>query len=253
MNSYNNVIITATNSLYYESLLTLISSVHKYSFDIVDHIFVYNLGLDSKQIERLSIIRNLTVLEFTQEAKNTHLKFMDPKSYVYKPYCLHNSKSFGKNILWMDSGACFLKACKTIFNKIENDHIFLVKDTHKNKNFTHNICIKIMNATEKELDDNQMWAGLVGYRADGNYQKVIDQAYLYSVVPGCLDGNQENHRHDQSILSILASRHNCPTQNIDIYGYWTDANRNLTKAREIGSVVFSHRRGYSDFGDILNV
>ncbi len=108
-----------------------------------------------------------------------------------------------------------------------------------------------MKATKSELDDNQLWAGLIGYKSNGNYFKFIKNAYEYAMIPGCLDGNQENHRHDQSILSILASRYNINKHDIDIYGYWTDNNRNLQKAIELDSVVFAHRRGHDDQSHII--
>lgn len=253
MNIYNNVIITSTNSIYFDSLLTLISSIHKHSIDLVDHILVYNLDLAEKEVGQLSIMKNVTVLNFSQETKLSHPKFMEPKSYVYKTYCLYDGAKYGQNILWIDSGAMFLQSSKTIFDKINQDHIFLVRDIHKNMGYTHNNCKRIMKATEKELLDNQLWAGLVGYKSNGNFQKLINEAYDYAMIPGCLDGNQENHRHDQSILSILCSRYNCPTHHIDIYGYWTDHVRNIQKAKELGSVVFAHRRGYSDHQDIVYV
>ena len=40
---YKNILVTATNSPYYESLLTLISGVHKHSLNVVDKIFVYTI------------------------------------------------------------------------------------------------------------------------------------------------------------------------------------------------------------------
>jgi hypothetical protein len=86
----------------------------------------------------------------------------------------------------------------------------------------------------------------VGYKSNGKYQHIFDESYKLSLIPGCLDGNQENHRHDQSILSILTHRYNCPRQDIDIFGYWTDWNRNLNLALELGSVIFAHRRGHND-------
>jgi len=49
---YKNIIITGANSPYFESLLTLISSVHKDSFELVDMIMVYNFGLDNTEIEK---------------------------------------------------------------------------------------------------------------------------------------------------------------------------------------------------------
>ena len=243
---YNNILVTATNSPYYESLLTLISGVHKFSVDIVDKIFVYNLGLDESEIKNLNKLKNVEVLEFPENSSELHPKFMEPKSYVYKIYCMYQSSKLGKNVLWLDSGASPLKSIDVIYQKIDEDEIFLVGDIHTNRNYTHQDCRNCTSATENELDGKQLWAGLVGYKSNGKYQHIFDESYKLSLIPGCLDGNQENHRHDQSILSILTHRYNCPRQNIDIFGYWTDWNRNLNLALELGSVIFAHRRGHND-------
>lgn len=248
---YNNIIITATNSPYYDSLLTLIASIHKTSLDIVDQIFVYNLGLTESEINKLIKIHKVTVINFSDKDKASHPKFLEPKSYVYKIHCIRFAQYLGNNILWIDSGAMFLKSCDVIFQKIKKEGIFLVGDIHKNSNYTHNNCIEIMNASYNEINDYQLWAGLVGYCVSGSYKIFIEEAYSYAMIPGCLDGNQQNHRHDQSILSILASRFKVIRQDIDMYGYWTDTNRNLKSAIDHGSVVFAHRRGHIDFRDII--
>ena len=248
---YNNILVTATNSPYYESLLTLISGVHKFSVDIVDKIFVYNLGLDESEIKNLNRLKNVEVLEFPENSSELHPKFMEPKSYVYKIYCMYQSSKLGKNVLWLDSGASPLKSIDVIYQKIDEDEIFLVGDIHTNRNYTHQDCRNCTSATENELDGKQLWAGLVGYKSNGKYQHIFDESYKLSLIPGCLDGNQENHRHDQSILSILTHRYNCPRQNIDIFGYWTDWNRNLNLALELGSVIFAHRRGHNDKTNLI--
>jgi len=248
---YKNILVTATNSPYYESLLTLISGVHKYSEDLVNKIYVYDLGLDSSEILTLNKLKNVTVLKFPDNPTELHPKFMEPKSYVYKIYCMYKSGELGENVLWMDSGACPLKSLNTIYEKIEKDEIFLVGDVHTNRNYTHTECRKCISATEEELSGKQLWAGLVGYKSNGKFQNIFDEAYKLSLIPGCLDGNQENHRHDQSILSILTHRYNCPRQDIDIFGYWTDWNRNLKLALELGSVVFAHRRGHNDKSNLI--
>lgn len=248
---YNNILVTATNSPYYESLLTLISGVHKFSVDIVDKIFVYNLGLDESEIKNLNKLKNVEVLEFPENSSELHPKFMEPKSYVYKIYCMYQSSKLGKNVLWLDSGASPLKSIDVIYQKIDEDEIFLVGDIHTNRNYTHQDCRNCTSATENELDGKQLWAGLVGYKSNGKYQHIFDESYKLSLIPGCLDGNQENHRHDQSILSILTHRYNCPRQDIDIFGYWTDWNRNLNLALELGSVIFAHRRGHNDKTNLI--
>ena len=62
MKMYNNILVTATNSPYYSSLLTLISNVHKDSLEVVDRIFVFNLGLEENEINYLNTLKNVEVL-----------------------------------------------------------------------------------------------------------------------------------------------------------------------------------------------
>ena len=63
-----NIIITATNSLYFDSLLTLISSIHEFSFDIVDEIIVFDLGLKIEELNKLKKIEKVKVLNFSTSA-----------------------------------------------------------------------------------------------------------------------------------------------------------------------------------------
>lgn len=241
-----NLIITATNSPYFESLLTLISSVHEHSFNIVDEILIFDLGLTNDELQKLNTIQKVRVVNFTAEEKNSHPHFMSPKWHVYKLTCLKNSMSLGNNVLWLDSGVCALKSLDVVFNKIENEDIFLVVDTHLTKTYTHTNCQRIMSATDEELSGKILSSGIFGFKSNGRYSNMIKESYEFSLIPGCCDGDQENHRHDQSILSILSSRYNCPTNDIEIYGYWTDFNRNIHTAKENGVVIFVHRRGYDN-------
>jgi len=244
---YKNILITGANSPYYESLLTLISTIHETSFDVVDQIIVYDFGLDTSEIDRLKSLQKVQVKEIDKNFPiyNT-ISSIKTKCHFLKMFTLFDAKSIGENVLWLDSGACVLSNLQEIYNKIDEDHIFLVGDIHLNKNYTHDLCRSIMNATESELDDKQLWSGLVGFKSNGKHINIINEGWEYSSVEGCIDGYVQDHRHDQSVLSILSSRYNMPTHDIDRYGYWTDVNRNLEKAREINSVIFAHRRGYDN-------
>ena len=79
----------------------------------------------------------------------------------------------------------------------------------------------------------------------------ISEALKYSIIPGCIDGFDNNHRHDQSVLSILCSRYKIKKQDIDMYGYWTDINRTYQKAIDHGSVIFAGRRGIYDYSNLI--
>ena len=245
-----NIIITASNSQYYYSLLTLISSVHNFGINYVDNIVVYDLGLTNDEKIKLSSMEKVIVYEFSEDEKNLHPEFMVGKTHVYKCYCLKHASIYGNNIIWIDSGSCFINDFEVIFKKINSDDIFMVVDIHLNSNHTHSNCRRIMEVTESELNDKQLSSGLIGYKVDGRYQQLINDSVKYSLTPNCCDGDYEDHRHDQSILSILASRYNCPKHDIDIYGYWTSIDRNYHRAMEIGSIVFAHRRGYEERSNI---
>ena len=244
---YKNIIITGANSIYFESLLTLISTVHKDSFELVDMIVVYDFGLDQTEINRLKSLKKIMIVDIVKDFQIYEgISSIKTKCHFLKMYTLFHSMSLSKNVLWLDAGACALRSLEPIFNVIESEDIFLVGDIHLNKNFTHKRCVEVMNATEEELMDNQLWSGLVGFKSDGKYSRIITEGWNYSQIEGCVDGFEDNHRHDQSILSILASRYNCPRQDIDIYGYWTDVNRKLENALQINSVIFAHRKGYDN-------
>jgi len=251
MKTYKNVIVTTANRPYYISLLTLISGIHFFGKTCVDQIYVYDLGLENNQVQTLNKLKNVTVVNYPDELIKINPKFLEPKNYVYKSFCLEDSLKYGENILWLDAGVTPINEMCKIFNIIQSEDIFLVVDVHKTGAYTHRKCVEIMSATNEELDDAMLSAGIVGIKTNGKYRQIIKDAFNYSMIPGCVDGSQENHRHDQSVLSILATRYRCPKQNIEIYGYWTDSNRTYQTAIEAGAVIFVHRRGYENIKHLI--
>lgn len=248
---YKNVLITTSNSLYYESLLTLINGVHVYGLECVDKIFVFDLGLDKSEVETINKLKLVEVLKYPNECKNMHPKFFEPKSHVYKIFCLEYASSLGQNVFWLDAGATPINNMCKIYKLIEDDEIFMVVDVHLTGDYTHSDCKRIMKATEIELNDRILSSGIFGYKSNGKYRKLISESFEFSKIEGCIDGDQENHRHDQSILSIMATRYNCPKQDIDVYGYWTDINRNLQTAIQNNAIIFVHRRGYTNKKNLI--
>ena len=245
-----NVIITAANNVYFESLKTLISSIHRTSYDIVDKIYVYDLGLDINEINYINGLEKCELLDL--KSLINPLPFDDyllPKGHGYKCFCLQHLKD-NDNLLWLDAGVMLLKSVKVIFDIIENENIFTVGDSHLNKNFTKPSCVEIMNATESELNDVQLSSGIIGYKINSKFQHLFDEAYEYSKIEGCVVGDENNHRHDQSVYSILVSRYGVKKQDIDVYGYWTDTNRNLQTAINNDAVIFVHRRGHHDISGL---
>jgi len=247
---YRNIVITAANDLYFESLKTLISSIHQHSFDTVDQIFVYDLNLDEENKTILKKIQKVTLLNFTSLSPLPYKDYLLPSGHAYKLFCVYDAQNYGNNVLWLDAGVMLLKDIKEMFDIIEKEEIFVVGDVHLTCTFTKKKCREIMNATDGELNDTIISSGILGYKSQGKYQSLINEAFEYSKIEGCVVGDEENHRHDQSVYSILVSRYNCKKQDIDRYGYWTDFTRTLQTAMQNDAVIFVHRRGHYDISNL---
>lgn len=242
-----NIIVTAANALYFETLKTLVASIHRTSHDIVDEIVVYDLGLAQEEIKFIESWDKCRVEDLN--SKFDTLPFDDyllPKGHAYKCYCMVDIQEPGVNLLWLDAGVMALQSLEGMFNTIDSEHIFSVGDVWPNINYTKDSCKKIMQATESELQDVQLSSGILGYKVGGTFDKLFKEAYEYSKIEGCVVGDEQNHRHDQSVYSILVSRYGAKKHDIDIYGYWTDTNRTLQTAIENNAVIFVHRRGHYD-------
>lgn len=245
-----NILITATNQPYFEACITLIASIHRTSLDCVDQIIVYNLGLNQESVIHLNKLHLVTVEDLFKHKDKFYEGFFDTQHYAFKLFCQVDAKKFGKNIFWLDSGALFLKNCRSVFEKIEENHIFCVedRDKHINRRWTHEKAVKILEATENELDSFQLCAGIFGYKVGGRYEHVIDEAFKFALIKDCIQGSRNNHRHDQSILSILTYRYSCPREDMSIYGEWD----NYIRAKKSGNVViFVHRRGVKDHSGLI--
>jgi hypothetical protein len=237
---YENILITAISQKFVKSCMTMIHSVHKYSMDTVEQIYVYNLGLSPNKKLLLNKFERVTVVDIDPSVNNIFPGYLNPSNYAFKIYCLWDAKKYGKNVFWLDSGALFLKNCKEIYDFIKNDDFFCVQDRDPNTNrkLTHKKAQEIMNATNEELDSVQLCAGIIGYKVGGKYNKLIDEAFHYSCIQDCICGSKEDHRHDQSILSILTYRYHCPRHDMNKYG---EIYNFVESCRSNNVVIYVHR------------
>ena len=84
MKMYNNIVITGANSPYFESLLTLINSIHKDSFELVDMIVVYDFGLDQTEINRLKSLKKIMIV----------VKISREQLIISRRFCITNNTKF---------------------------------------------------------------------------------------------------------------------------------------------------------------
>ncbi len=247
-------LVTAVNSTYFDAALTLISSVHRYYLpdNYFGAIYVYDLGLQPHEIEKLQKLQMVKVCYLANEAM-TFPELLEPKGHAYKFPMMLEASQWCEYIFWLDAGAMFWAPPTTLLQLLEQDEIFLVKDAHLNKDWTTFVARGIMDATSEELEGYQLCSGITGFKSQGKYRQMLSDAARFSGIKECVWGpdlysTEEaektgilGHRHDQSISSILAVRYHAPTQPIQLYGEFNKPN-----LERFQSVIFVHRRSHTD-------
>jgi Flp pilus assembly protein TadD len=253
MNS-SNTLITVCDHSYFTSAKTLIASVHRLNFDVIDKIIVYNLGLNKDEIDDFNKMEKTIVLDFYLENDQYFLEYMNPKQHGYKLLMKKEAYRYAKKgdrLLYLDAGIVATKNIGIIFDLIEQDDVFVVihnfdgvTDYFMNKRWTHEKALSLMNASEKERNMPQVHGGIFGYKLSGKYQHIIDQAFEFSKNPDILLGSHKNHRQDQSILTTLCARYDVPVQDGEVFGEFRGYNYSPKQ------ILYVHRRVFVNFNGI---
>lgn len=234
----SRILVMSFNSKFFKAGISLISSIHRHSFDTVDEMVIYDLGLTAREIRYLNRCEKVRVTLYPDLVKTFFPGFMEPGNFAWKPFVIKDAgRKEGDLLCYLDAGIVALKDLKIIYDLIDAEEIFLVQDSQLNRNWTTPEAFKLMNASAAEIAGQQLCAGILGYKVGGKYQGMIDQAYHYAQNEVIICGDRRKHRHDQSIYSVLAIRYGCPTQPLRIYGEW----RGIISEEQ---VLYVHRRDY---------
>jgi len=202
----------------------MIGSVYRHGESAVDRVLVYNLGLTDWEKQRLNHVRKVTVLEFPDYVRDFYEGYLTPKQYAWKPCCIKEAGNDGDLVFWLDSGIACLRNIREIYEEIDHEHIFLVGNSNNHPVRTHLSpeCERAMRVTEEEKDAPMISAGIQGYKVNGFYQDYADEAFHWSQVKEAVHGSHANHRHDQTVYSILAYRHGLSDSlhDVEVYAQW---------------------------------
>lgn len=144
--------------------------------------------------------------------------------WLWKPYFINKHlKQIDENdvIFYSDSGADFVKNIKPLTKKCRDDHngliSFKLAGNHKERQYTKRDLFKAMNMDSPEYTDtDQLMASFIMIRKTGFTLEFMDR-YLQLACDEHLitdsTSKQNNydqfkdHRHDQSIFSLLCKKH----------------------------------------------
>lgn len=175
--------------------------------------------------------------------------------WMWKPYVIKKAlESINENdiLMYSDSGISFIKNIDEIVEIMDTTEekllLFELEDIHPNKRWTKRDCFVLMDLdTELYLSKNQLLASYILMRKNDFVINFIDEwlkyAKDYRVITDSpnecgLPNYKEfvDHRHDQSILSLLGRKHNIKNiPDISQFG----------EGRRVTSQILNHHRNRS--------
>lgn len=144
--------------------------------------------------------------------------------WLWKPYFLKKmirELDPGDILFYADSGSNFRNDPQPLFNTLEQQNILLfIMDHFQNKMWTKRDCFHLMGCDNDKYVNGPHWnAAFLGFKVSDEAISFIDE-YLYHCCDANILTDKENicgkpnypefkdHRHDQSVLSLMALKHN---------------------------------------------
>lgn len=179
------IIVTSFDSKYFQQGLNLIASLHRTSFASFDEIVVYSLGLSAGEKELLDGLSKVRVVDYPDPAPADFPEYYEPLGRAYKVSAIAGAGlnlAPGSLVLWMDAGLCCCTDIDEVFAKIVDDEFFITDHDDSafwpffNVHFMHRDAVEAINPSKVELLAPHLCSCLVGYKASGRFQPLINDA-----------------------------------------------------------------------------
>ena len=253
--SSQRILVTAANAKYIEAAVNLFASARSMDKTSKRILYVWP-DVNAKLIDAIKpYVDDIRLLPTDEPSQTPWADYWDPQHFAWKLWAhknLNETEAKGANILYVDSGTVVANSLEPIWKIIESSGIFLIDDpTQQNERWCHSDFIRNMSASSSELKGNQLWAGAIGFKVGGPYTHVIHNAVNAANTRGTIVGNKWyrysdvcfGHRHDQSILSVLAQRANLPR--VPLNSFYCDVS--MHAAKQFGVPFYVHRGNYKEF------
>lgn len=219
-------LVTASDSNHYDYLINLIHNYEKKNnSNYFSNLIVFDIGMTNNQIDSLSKYNFLELRKFPfdefpsffKQRLNEHKNKIG--GFAWKPAIINILKEDGfNNIVWLDSACLFNKNIFLFTNLILKNGFSSSYSTGVIKDWTHNSVLEKLNIDQdlSVINSRNLMAGVVGFSFEDKFAQDLLKNWLLL----CLDkemifpknSSVENHRHDQSLLSVC---------------YWTAKQQNM--------------------------
>jgi GR25 family glycosyltransferase involved in LPS biosynthesis len=249
--SSSTILVTACNAKFLPSLEIWLSSTLKVA-DSQSIVYLMSDISEGLAKEYSTKYKTVDFRRFPSEGLADFADLWAPEHFAWKVWILQElcvSATAGTSVLYMDTGATLVRWPVDWMNAVRTYGVCVLYDDREfNKYRCHQEFIKATEMTAEELAANQIWAGSIAFVAGHPLaSKYFNEAWKWAqkrkVIAGpkwtgeIIDGHYFGHRHDQSILSLLAKRLRIPTLPLDsVYCHTSMRHTNL-----LGRSMYVHR------------
>tara|TARA_B100000579_G_scaffold193110_1_gene157864 strand:- start:997 stop:2232 length:1236 start_codon:yes stop_codon:yes gene_type:complete len=205
-------IVTATDQIFFESLIQLLENIRYYEKEIP--IVVYNLGIEESQYRTLldKKFNNLNIKDFDFSSfpnfYSERDKFNRLGQYAWKSAIINKELiSSKKQVLWFDTGNLITKKVTLVRIIVSALGVFSPISAGSIINWTHKDTLNYLNTEKSIYKKRNLTGGIVAFDWENQNARNLSKDWKdYCSVEKCIapkGSNRDNHRQDQSILSIL--------------------------------------------------
>lgn len=228
------LIITGASSNHFKSLLQLLQSIKR--FAPKTNVQIYDLGLTPEELFQLSGNYKVVTFEFNKYPNHVALK---AESYAWKPIIIsqvvrtqlkRRQRTMGREIVfWLDAGCMLCNSLGSICYETLRIGIYSPVSSGNISDWTHPRCLNAMNIHNNKLllqNKNRSGGVVCISLCSRDAVSLIQQWGSFALLPSIIcprGSSRDNHRQDQSILSILL------------------VQRGFTNMRPFHSAVLVHR------------
>ena len=249
-------IVTGADRNYFYALITLLSTLyHRGNLNDVS-VDIWDLGLTKKQkvLLTLCLRENWNILDIESLGSPPFPTAFDPsaQNFAWKPKIIQESLRGSNTLLWLDAGVCIANDINKLFELIDKQSTFFVKNNEfQNKDYISSECKALLSPSPSELDSFQIHANVLGFTNENESVSLLNEWVLICSEPNAVLSLDSNHRHDQTVLSILIARRNFPLSENKNFVLESD---NYERAVKKSTLFLAHRRKFSwiDFNSLIN-
>lgn len=257
------IFVSAASEKYFSYLLNLLDSIRNINFTKV---IVYDLGLTENQVLQLKDTKNIELVKFdfskypsfvSQKQQSNENKI---GAYSWKAVIIKDVfYKYKMQVVWLDSANLITKRFKLLRIALTRLGYFTSYSKDSVERWTHDSVIEKLNLNSKLLKKINLNAAIIGFDYDDNKSKeLLDSWHVYCLEEDLISpqfSSKDNHRWDQSLLSIVfhKSRLNYIPKLHNFYGVkthqWKDREFFIVQSDNEEDIIF-RQNWYKQFGHV---